>query len=394
MCSECVPESLLVLKRLTSILGAINCFETSASRERWRTLCCPLTAATGTPRARSSSEEDGLNYLVPLDSFDTRHLTITRAIQNRRCDQTCCEAVKKEAETPPHTDSTGGPPGWTPQSTRLESVLMEEEVLCDLDEDWASTDVIAPTDREAAWLRDRWQTGSPLRHQHTRKKKKKPFWPASSPASQRAATSRRRCGSRRGCWSQTKRRETRRRDAVSRWIRDSSIESRWQSETNQADSNNGAQIRMNLHTRPSHLSTHPPTHSLTRVYVLLLVWDMFPQSPRRLAIPTDTAALDEGRGGWWCCWSVSLLLTTDSHHLPPDPHTAGRAVRYGRKLSNAQKKKNNQKTPTSRNHASDEWTGDNQQRGDWGVTARLGVMPVHHLSAALKQSAPAEGRPV
>lgn len=58
------------------------------------------------------------------------------------------------------------------------------------------------------------------------------------------------------------------------------------------------------------------------------------------------------------------------------------------------RKKNGEKKKTSRNHASDEWTGDNQQRGDGGVTARLGVMPVHHLSAALKQSASAEGRPV
>lgn len=345
MCSKRVPAALLLLKRPTSILGTINCFGTSASRERWRALCGPLTAATGTPRARSRpEEEDGLNYLVPLDSFDTRHLTITP--KTERCDQTCCEAVKQEVETPPHTDSAAGQPGRTPQSTRLESVLSEEEVLCDLDDDWASTDVIAPADREDAWLRDRWQTGSPLRHQHTHKKKAFLTYnlhhlrlhgglrPHGGDVEARGAAGAKQRGEKPDAGTQQ-------RDGLE------TLPLRVDDRVKLIKQTATMELRSGWTCTPArpiypltHSPTHPPTHSLTRVYVLLLVWDMFPQSARRLAIPTDTAALDEGRGGWWCCWSVSLLLTTDSHHLPPDPHTAGRAVRYDRKLSNAQKAKN------------------------------------------------------
>lgn len=79
--------------------------------------------------------------------------------------------------------------------------------------------------------------------------------------------------------------------------------------------------------------------------------------------------------------TISLLILTLQAELSD---TAGSCLM----------RKEKEKKKPSRNHASDEWTGDNQQRGDGGVTARLGVMPVHHLSAALKQSASAEGRPV
>lgn len=153
---------------------------------------------------------------------------------------------------------------------------------------------------------------------------------------------------------------------------------------------------MNLHTSPSHLSIHPLTHPLTHSPgCTCSSWSgtCFLKAPVvLLSRQTQELRMRGGEVGDAAGASlssspqthtISLLILTLQAELSD---TAGSCL--------MRKKMKKKKTKTSRNHASDEWTGDNQQRGDGGVTARLGVMPVHHLSAALKQSASAEGRPV
>ena len=179
---------------------------------------------------------------------------------------------------------------------------------------------------------------------------------------------------------------------------------------NRHNRNNGAPIRTKLNTTVWPIHSPPNTsYTLTRVYVLLLVCDMFPQIVSSEGAcywgerQPDRRGSGRGLEGWggdrWCCWSVSLFLSLSLYRITPSLSWSSAQPELPKLLVSSslllpeekscgsffglcQKVSEGQTPPI---HPSDEWTGGKQQSEDRRKkkkTARLSLLWAHQLSGS------------
>ena len=174
---------------------------------------------------------------------------------------------------------------------------------------------------------------------------------------------------------------------------------------NRRNRNNGAPFRTKLNTTvwPIH-SPLNTSYTLTRVYVLLLVCDMFPQIVSSEGAcywgerQPDRRGFGRGLGGQgvrWCCRSVSLFLSLSLYRITPSLSWSSAQPELPKLLVSSslllpeekaagafglcQKVSEGQTLPI---HPSDEWSGGKQQSEDRRKKKRPGSVCCECISWA------------
>lgn len=181
-----------------------------------------------------------------------------------------------------------------------------------------------------------------------------PAFTGESPQRSETFTSQQQCGTRRGIRAEQRGdnsdRGMRHWNGLETLLFNAEIDTERMTEWNKSsrrNRNNGGPSRTNLNISLSHSFTElgcvNTLYALTRVYVLLLVCDMFSgrrvPPPNRLSclkervigVSQTEGGLEEGGGGFGDAARASP--STESHHLSPDAHSRGWAIKTPRRSS-------------------------------------------------------------